>query len=202
MMTTLMEPSSVRLLIEAALVTAGFIGLVAVMSWSVYQTRRRTPGAIVELTASNDELARRVRNLERGREQDHLTLLRLQTRLEIQTAYSRALAAYADTLASKLRELGQDVPAGPGNPPTPPSDLAEPLRSQPFDPRLIALALAEHFDKSELVDLAFRLGVNEDELQGESAGARARALVRYMQRRERLDELVALARLLRPGGGF
>ena len=63
-------------------------------------------------------------------------------------------------------------------------------------------SLAEHFDKSELVDLAFRLGVNEDELQGESAGARSRSFVRYMQRRERLDELVALARLLRPEGGF
>jgi len=201
MKTTLMDPNSVRLLIEAVLVTAGFIGLVAVVSWSIYQTRRGAPGAIVELTASNDELARRVRNLEKGREQDHLTLLRLQTRLEIQTAYSRALAAYADTLAVKLRELGQDVPAGPGSPPTPPSDLAEPGRST-ADPRLLALALAEHFDKSELVDLAFRLGVNEDELQGESAGARSRSFVRYMQRRERLDELVALARLLRPEGGF
>ena len=38
--------------------------------------------------------------------------------------------------------------------------------------------------------------------QGESAEARSRSFVRYMQRRERLDELVALARLLRPEGGF
>lgn len=209
-----MDGNDVRLLIEAVVVTAGFIGLMIVAAWGVVQSRRRTPDALEELTASNNELSRRVRTLEKDRERDHLALLRMQTRLEIQSAYSRALAdysrqqaAYSAMLADRLRSLGQDVPPSPGNPPAPPVELQEPLPAptaaverQMGDDRALKTALAALFNRDELDDLAFQVGINSDAVGGETTDARARALVAYARRHGRLEELVAAARRLRPEG--
>lgn len=209
-----MDGNDVRLLIEAVVVTAGFIGLMIVAAWGVVQSRRRTPDALEELTASNNELSRRVRTLEKDRERDHLALLRMQTRLEIQSAYSRALAdysrqqaAYSAMLADRLRSLGQDVPPSPGNPPAPPVELQEPLPAptaaverQMGDDRALKTALAALFNRDELDDLAFQVGINSDAVGGDTTDARARALVAYARRHGRLEELVAAARRLRPEG--
>lgn len=58
------------------------------------------------------------------------------------------------------------------------------------------------FSLREMSDLAFELGVDPDEVPGETATDRARTLVTYLHDRDRLEELVALCREKRANGGF
>lgn len=58
------------------------------------------------------------------------------------------------------------------------------------------------FSLRDIGDLAFELGIDPDEVPGETATDRARVLVTYFQDRGRLEELVALCREKRPDGGF
>lgn len=62
--------------------------------------------------------------------------------------------------------------------------------------------IAEHYSLKEIDDLAFRLHVEPDELEGETRPDRARNLVGYMKRAGRLDELVGQCRADRPDGEF
>jgi hypothetical protein len=58
--------------------------------------------------------------------------------------------------------------------------------------------LAEYFSDSELRDVCFDLGVSYDDLGGEGKADKARELVAHLDRRGRLEELVALCSRLRP----
>lgn len=66
--------------------------------------------------------------------------------------------------------------------------------------RLIELReiLVSRFSDGELKDLCFDLGVDYESLAGEGKSAKARELIAYMQRRDRLAELVAAGKQLRP----
>jgi hypothetical protein len=81
------------------------------------------------------------------------------------------------------------------------------ITGQPLDPddasqqqTLIGLRelLDKRFDKGELDDLCFRLGVKYDDLPGEGRSSKALKLVDYMNRRGRISELVAIGQNLRP----
>lgn len=56
-----------------------------------------------------------------------------------------------------------------------------------------------HFNESELRSLAFTLGVEYENLIGETKQDKARELVTYMERRDRMGELMALLVERRPG---
>jgi HEAT repeat protein len=58
--------------------------------------------------------------------------------------------------------------------------------------------LTERFDKGELGTLCFDLGVDYDDLPGEGNQAKAKDLVAYCERRERIDELIAIGKQQRP----
>lgn len=58
--------------------------------------------------------------------------------------------------------------------------------------------LAKHFDLEELRTLIFDLGVDWDELIGETKSARARELIAYLQRRNRLGDLMTAIEISRP----
>ncbi len=58
--------------------------------------------------------------------------------------------------------------------------------------------LVEHFDREELHDLCFDLGVKYDDLGGEGITAKARELITVMLRQNRLAELATALRSLRP----
>lgn len=58
--------------------------------------------------------------------------------------------------------------------------------------------LVAHFSKVELKELAFDLGVNFDELEGEGTANKSLELVDYLRRRGRLQELEQAARARRP----
>jgi hypothetical protein len=57
----------------------------------------------------------------------------------------------------------------------------------------IRQVLDEYFSASELKDIIFELNVEYENLEGETKGAKARALVQYLQRRGRLAEVVQVA---------
>lgn len=58
--------------------------------------------------------------------------------------------------------------------------------------------VAEHFDLEELRDLCFDLNVDFDDLRGEGKTAKARELIMYVQRRDRLNDLIVELKRLRP----
>jgi len=58
--------------------------------------------------------------------------------------------------------------------------------------------LAAYFDAGELRTLCFDLGVDYDDLPGEGKGNKARELIAYLERRDRLPELVRMCQGLRP----
>lgn len=59
-----------------------------------------------------------------------------------------------------------------------------------------------HFDAGELQNLCFDLGVDYENLPGESKSDKAREMVEFMQRRERLHELVVMLKQRRPQGDW
>ncbi len=57
--------------------------------------------------------------------------------------------------------------------------------------------LREHFDKEELRSLCFKLGIEYDDLRGESRMGKIEGLITYCERHGRTDELVTICRQLR-----
>lgn len=72
----------------------------------------------------------------------------------------------------------------------------------PIDETALYRKVAELFDVEEIDDLAFRLGIAPDEIEGKRRDSRARHLVQHTARRGELDDLVQLVRQLRPGVRF
>ena len=58
--------------------------------------------------------------------------------------------------------------------------------------------ITTYFNASELRNLCFDLNVDYDNLQGEGKGDKARELVAYMERHERISELVEACKGLYP----
>ena len=176
-----------RLFVEALIVA---IAMTAVIGYSVHgalqeRRRRHTPDALLKISRAYSELAERVTQLEHDRARDHETIMQLRVQVEEWMIYARLLAA-------KLREFGEEVPPAPKRE----VSTAEP------DDRLLVSSIAALFNRDEIDDLAFRLGINTEEINGESTGKRARALVGYARRHGMAEELSALAARLRPEGRF
>ncbi len=58
--------------------------------------------------------------------------------------------------------------------------------------------LADYFSQDELRTLCFEIGVDYEDLPGDGKGSKARELVIYLERQERIPELIAICRTLRP----
>jgi DNA-binding NtrC family response regulator len=76
-------------------------------------------------------------------------------------------------------------------------DLAKAAFESATDPATLRRTLTDKFDREEIEDLCFDLNIDFDSLRGE--GKKARALVAYCQRHDRLEELAARIAELRPG---
>lgn len=62
----------------------------------------------------------------------------------------------------------------------------------------LRVMIYKRFDKSELQDLCFDMGVDYDGLIGENQSDKARELIKYFQRRGTIHDLVAMCKKLRP----
>lgn len=103
------------------------------------------------------------------------------------------LEAYLQVVIRAFREATGTEP-----PPMPASLLQ--VNVPASEDRPLAVALSALFDREELDDLAFQLGIGVEELTGETRSKRARSLVDYCRRHSLSNELIALARKLRPEG--
>lgn len=180
-----------RLFVEALIVAIVAIAMTAVIGYSVHgalqeRRRRHTPDALLKISRAYSELAERVTQLEHDRARDHETIMQLRVQVEEWAAYGRLLAA-------KLREFTDDVP------PAPKSTAVVNLTNEH---QTVAQAIAMLFSLDEIDDLAFRMGISPGQISGDTTTKRARELVDYMRRHNRLDELVGLARQLRPTRGI
>ena len=70
--------------------------------------------------------------------------------------------------------------------------------SESIPPPKLAIIIKTYFDDNEIRDICFQLGVDYEDLPGQGKGAKARDLVQFMERRDRLDELVRKVRQVRP----
>ena len=81
------------------------------------------------------------------------------------------------------------------------SSPADPAAPSPADPvnlhRTLRQVLEEKFDEEEIRDICFDLQIDFEDLPGE--GKKAREVVAYFQRRDRLGELSTIIIQLRPG---
>jgi hypothetical protein len=80
-------------------------------------------------------------------------------------------------------------PAAPASPTNTPAALPQ---------RLYALLSAHWFDQNDLQDLAFKLGIDWDNLSGDAKSGKARALVRHCEMHDQLPQLQQAMRLARP----
>jgi DNA-binding NtrC family response regulator len=76
-------------------------------------------------------------------------------------------------------------------------DLAKAALRSTVDPAALRRTLDEKFDLEEIQDLCFDLDIDFDNLPGD--GKKARELVAYCRRHDRLEKLVARIAELRPG---
>ncbi len=58
--------------------------------------------------------------------------------------------------------------------------------------------LVDHFDADELKTLCFELQIEYDDLLGTSRAGKARELITYLERRDRLPEVVKIGKAMRP----
>ena len=82
----------------------------------------------------------------------------------------------------------------------PPVSGTQPLHVKEAESMRVKLLeiLKTRFDAEGLREIAFRLGIDYDDLRGESKTAKAVSLIEYLVHRERLPELVRVGRELRP----
>ena len=146
-------------------------------------------------------LTGRVDDLERARAVEY-------AETEILRQETDDLRQETSDLRQEVRDLRNGVAAltrqieAAGMTPTwlPPVKGPQEARVVRQDTRSLMEFIGQHFNLAEIADLADRLGVDIENVAGESKEARARELVEYMKRRKKLKELRELVRLLRPGG--
>lgn len=195
-----MQPDTWRLVVEEVLVTVAMVGIGFASFWAYVQARRHAPGAVQELVQLTTELSNRLTTLERDRERDYLE--RQAERQRDHAIIAKLQRRVAD-LEHGIERLGAQVVRLGGVPEweLPPAEPL-PVIQNPIDDTALYRSIAALFDVDELDDLAYRLGIEPDELDGKRRDSRARSLVQYAKRRDMLPELIDIARQLRPEGRF
>lgn len=117
----------------------------------------------------------------------HGEISRLQTKVA-------DLTLGVSILSSQLMGLGH-------KPEYPVATVEDASDTPTVDPKELYARLSKEFDGNELDDLAFRLGVNADDLGEATASGKARALIAYAKRHGEFDKLVAAMYQVRPPRG-
>jgi len=141
-------------------------------------------------TAEQERLTKRVRSLEA----DHVADMAQITGLREEVFF---LGRLISMMADRIEEAGLLLP----------DEVVDYLRRRhgraPIvaDPELVVLvqhALQQFFDQSELIQLAFELGIDFDNLPGSRKEDKTRELVLFVDRRGQLEMLVDVVRRMRP----
>lgn len=194
-----MEPNSARLVVEAVLVTAAMIAAGAVGGYVFLAARRQSPSVIAQMEARIDRHRQKL-----DEQQSEIDELR-----EAMTADREEMAEMKIEMAewrAGMRMVFQQMQAAGLTP------AWQPRERPPREPRRrvssgsavesLPAILASLFNNEELDDLAVRVGARPEDLMGETITRRANSLVLWARRYSRLDDLVRIARQLRPEGGI
>lgn len=184
----IMDSETTRLLWEAIIVTLALSAVGAGALYLFVQSRRNAPDSTRRWNQLATELSNRISTLEKERERDHAAMLRIQLRLAEVEIGVRILIA-------QVRRLGAEpdwMPAA--DTPATVSDV--------IDDVALYRSIAALFNVEELDDIAFRLGLDPESLEGKRKETRARSLVTAAKQRDLLPELIDVARQLRPEGRF
>lgn len=176
--------------IEAIVVILAISALGGMGFYSYATAKERSPSVVDNLNQVVEALSRRVRQLEQDSLQRYEELRAMRDQME-------AWINYAQTLVARLKILDPHADLPP-----PPARAIPVMHPLPTDDRALAQVITSLFNRDEVDDLAFRLGIKDGEIGGDTNGARARNLVNYAQRHGMTDSLIALARQLRPEGNI
>lgn len=175
--------ATLLLLIILALL-AGIVGAGA--AWAYVRLRRVPPTVYGEMERTIADMNQQLNEMRAQLAAEHLARMALQVRIT-------ELEIGLKIQAAQIRRLGEV----PEYTPTTPGPAAAVV-----DEKMLSEGLATLFNADELDDLIMRLDVPDGQVAGETTAKLSRELVRYMQRRGRLADLLAAARQLRPDGGF
>ncbi len=182
-------------------------GMLAVIGWALYailHNRHHGPTAVDKLRRLVDDMAAdmsaRMDGYDKRQARDRQEMDRLHGELIRWRDYSREQADYSKRLVALLREMGYagEIPPAPVPPTAAQAD--DVLASNVGNDRILAIELARIFNIEELRDLEFQMGMPDGTLGEATLAARARELVRWCRRRERVEELRTMAAALRPEG--
>jgi len=195
--------NDIRLIVEAALFTAGMLAIIAATLYGFMHERRNTPEALDKMRRLIDgmaaDMAERMDGYDKRQARDRQEMDRLYSELNDWKTYSRAQADYSRQLVSLLLGMGYAGELPPS--PDPPGKTNGTPGDHTGDDRVLAIRLGRAFNLEELYDLEFRLGVPDGDIGNMTVAARARELVRWCRRRGRIDDLILLMGELRPDGG-
>lgn len=170
-----MEP-----IVEVGVVLAAVLLVLALgyLAWLAFG-----PPALRTMSGTMDDVTRRVRTLERQRAGDHALIMQLR---EQQASDAHYIVSLLDGIEQLLQQL----------------DLARilPVWRPPERPELLngvsivdlQTGIQNWFSTGEVNDLAFRLGIDPEELTGDGKSARCRSLVTMAEDRDKVDELIAI----------
>lgn len=85
-----------------------------------------------------------------------------------------------------------------GHPPADPADAAGSGLIASVEGRKLYQLLNDYFNLSEIEGLCFEMGIDDENLRGETKAGKARALVQHVEAQSRQDELKKLMRVQRP----
>lgn len=156
-------------------------------STEVYRTMQAT---LHDAQVTIRELGERVNAVEDDAARARGRIRELETNLaHFQAALNQAIDG-ANALIAQLAEAGVTTPVWI---PT----VIEPI-ALPLDRVVLQDQLRRRFNVEELDDIAQRLGINPDDIVGQTRQKRARELVDMAERLDVLDDLLEVARELRP----
>ena len=154
-----------------------------------------------------DALASSLASVRRGVIEDLAQLLNAARPGMAQVAREalEKLATHDDSLSVRNAAntaLGNPIPSPPNPALTKPIPTANPSPSAmsltPEQRAQLRELLARVFDLDDLRTLVFDLGLNHEDISGDTVRARTRELIAFLEKRERLSELIAWARRERP----
>lgn len=174
-----------------ALLLAGVLVLTVIIAgpgtYLIYAGLRRIPPSVyAEMENAMSDMNRQLIEIRAQQAADHVAMSKLQVRVTDLEIGVRVLSA-------QVRRLGEEpeykIPDAPAL-----------VSVKPANDRALAQTIAALFNRDEIDDLAFRLGINGEEISGDTVTKRARSLVDYARRHSVTEELIATARQLRPEG--
>lgn len=171
------------LIIFSLAITLSVPGIAAL--WLHWQNERKQPDALKTMAGTVAYLSEQVRELQQNRTTDHAMIIRLSRRVELWKEYAKLQALLLEQ-------------AGVKNVPQPPRDDDDTELPMILSKVRVKRQLADHFTIAEIDDLAFRLGIDREELSGTTKVQRATALVEAAEDRDILGRLIEIARSERP----